>query len=201
MTMRAALAPFLAAALGALCLGGCAVAPPAGPDVMALPGKGKSFQAFQADDATCRHYASAQIGYGSPATAANTSVVNSAALGTVLGAAAGAAIGAATGNPAAGAAIGAGSGLFLGGVTGASAAPVSAASLQRRYDMGYLQCMAANGETVPSAGAAYPAYPYVPPYPAYYPYPYYPYYGPAFFGVDFGFVGGRFHRAPFHHFH
>src|SRR6266568_6004053 len=98
-------------------LGGCAVVPPTGPDVMALPGKDKSFEAFQADDAACKEYASAQIGYGSPAEAANQSAIGSTVLGTVLGAAAGAAIGAATGNPAAGAAIGGGSGLFLGGAT------------------------------------------------------------------------------------
>ncbi|HZB89922.1 MAG TPA: glycine zipper family protein, partial [Stellaceae bacterium] len=96
---------------GTLALGACAVAPPTGPSVMALPAQGKSFEAFQQDDGVCRQFASQQIGYGSPAAAATTSAVNSAAAGTVLGAAAGAAIGAAAGNPALGAAIGGGSGL------------------------------------------------------------------------------------------
>jgi uncharacterized membrane protein len=77
---------------------------------MALPAQGKSFEEFQQDDATCRQFASTQTGNVAPAQAANDSLMNSAAAGTVLGAAAGAAIGAATGNPAAGAAIGAGSG-------------------------------------------------------------------------------------------
>src|SRR5260370_36626269 len=100
-----------AAIIGALALAGCAVAPPTGPGVMALPGKDKSFEAFQADDAACRQYASAQIGYASPAEAATQSGVGSTVLGTVLGGPAGAAIGAATGNPAPGAAIRAGAGL------------------------------------------------------------------------------------------
>lgn len=182
-----------------LALAGCAVAPPTGPSVMALPAKDKSFEAFQADDATCRQWASQQIGGVAPAEAANQSVLGSAAVGTVLGAAAGAAIGAAAGNPAAGAAIGAGSGLALGTATGFGAAQASGGSLQRRYDIGYIQCMTAKGEsvpqTLPQTVAAYPT-PYYYSYPDYYAYPYYPYYpwyGPAFIG--FGFHGGRhFHR-------
>jgi hypothetical protein len=195
MKMRATLVALF------LALGGCAATPPAGPSVMALPGKGKDFAAFQADDVACRQYASAQIGNSSPAAAANASAVGSAALGTVLGAAAGAAIGAATGNPAVGAAIGAGSGLFLGGTTGIGTAQASGGAMQQRYDMSYAQCMAAKGESVPAVAAA--AYPYAPSYPyapyasAWYPYPYYPYYwgGPAFLGLNFAVVrGGRFRR-------
>jgi hypothetical protein len=189
-----------AAIIGALSLAGCAVAPPTGPDVMVLPGKDKSLESFQQDDAACRQYASAQIGYASPAEAATESAVGSTALGTVLGGAAGAAIGAATGNPAAGAAIGAGGGFLTGGAGGLGAAQESGISLQRRYDMGYLQCMSAKGENVPTASAAAPAYPYYPPYYyPYYPYPYYPpYYGSAFFGFGGGF---GFHGHHGHHFH
>lgn len=171
--------------VGALALGACAVAPPTGPSVMALPAKDKSFEAFQQDDNACRQYASAQIGFGSPAQAATQSAVNSTVLGTVLGGAAGAAIGAAAGNPALGAAIGAGTGLVFGGAAGANAAGLSQADLQRRYDIGYIQCMTAKGESVPQGLPAYAGpggYPY--PYYAYgYGYPYYPYYyGPAFVG-------------------
>ena len=182
--------------LSALALAGCAVAPPTGPGVMVLPGKDKTLEAFQADDGACRQYASAQIGNVAPADAATQSAVGSTALGTALGAAAGAAIGAAAGNPAAGAAIGAGAGFVTGGAAGLGAAEASGFSLQRRYDMGYLQCMAAKGENVQAAMAAYPAYAYYP--PPYYPYP--AYYGPAFLDFDFGFRGGgrRFHH--FHHF-
>jgi hypothetical protein len=198
-----------AAIIFALALAGCAVVPPTGPGVMALPGKDKSFEAFQADDAACRQYASAQIGDTSPAAAATESGVGSTALGTVLGAAAGAAIGAAAGNPAAGAAIGAGAGLVTGGAAGIGAAQASGISLQQRYDMGYVQCMSAKGENVPAASAVYggysyypPYYPYYAPYYPYYPpyYPYYPYYGSAFFGfgASFGFHGHDGHHGGHH---
>jgi outer membrane lipoprotein SlyB len=194
---------YAAAIIGFLALTGCVVAPPTGPSVMVLPGKDKSFEAFQADDAACRQYASAQIGNASPADAATQSGVGSTVLGTVLGGAAGAAIGAAAGNPAAGAAIGAGAGLVTGGAAGLNAASASGISLQQRYDMGYLQCMSAKGENVPAAAstqAGYPYYPYYPYYPPYYPY--YPYYyGPAFvgFGASFAFIDHGGHHG--HHFH
>lgn len=191
---------------GALALGACAVAPPTGPTVMALPAQGKDFAAFQQDDMTCRQYASVQTGGTSPQQAANDSAASSAVVGTVLGAAAGAAIGAATGNPAAGAAIGAGSGLFLGGASGLGAASYSAEALQQRYDMSYVQCMAAKGESVPTAlnapapggyGYGYApgyAYPYAYPYGPYAYYPGYAYPPVGFVGVGFGFGHGHFHR-------
>lgn len=194
---------FGAAVVAVLALAGCAVAPP-GPSVAAMPGQGKSFEAFQADDATCRQYAAQQTGI-TPADAANQSLVGSAALGTVLGAAAGAAIGAAAGNPAAGAAIGAGSGAVLGTGYGAGAAQYSAGSVQYRYDTGYVQCMSAKGESVPQMPATQTAYAAPPAYayPGYYPYypPYYPYYyGPAYYGPAFVGIGFGFHRG-FHGFH
>jgi hypothetical protein len=169
--------------VGALALSACAVAPPTGPSVMALPAQGKSFEQFQADDATCQQYASARIGNGSPQQAANDSAVTSAVVGTAVGAAAGALIGAAAGNPAVGAAIGGGSGLLVGSAAGTSASYASAGALQQRYDMAYIQCMSAKGESVPTAGSGHPyppryAYRPYPPYPGYYyPYPgyYYPY--------------------------
>jgi len=190
------------ALLGTLALGACAVGPPPGPSVAALPGKDKSIEAFQQDDAVCRQYAAQTLGGVSPADAANQSTANSAVAGTLLGAAAGAAIGAAVGNPAAGAAIGAGSGLLLGTASGADAGNYSAASVQRGYDISYSQCMTSRGDQVasspapgpygggPYAGGPYPypgpGYAYAP-YPAYYPYPY-PYYYPGpFIGVGFGF--------------
>jgi Glycine-zipper domain len=197
--------------LAALVLAGCVTAPPSGPSVLVLPAKDKTFAQFQQEDATCRQFASAQTGGASPADAANNSTAASAAVGTVLGAAAGAAIGAAAGNPAAGAAIGAGSGLFLGGASGLNAGAYSAASLQQRYDMSYVQCMAASGNEVPQtvAGTGYPgyapygyAYPY--PYP-YYAYPYaYPGYYPGFWGPGVGasfifFGGGGHHHHGGHH--
>ena len=184
-----------AAVIALLSLAGCVVAPPTGPSVAVMPGQGKSFDNFQADDASCRQYAAQQTGIA-PADAANQSLIGSAAVGTVLGAAAGAAIGAAAGNPAAGAAIGAGSGAVLGTGAGLGAAQYSGDSAQYRYDLGYEQCMSAKGNSVPqpaaqtayapgyAPGYAYAPYPY---YPAYYPY-YYggPWYGPGI-GIGFGF--------------
>jgi hypothetical protein len=175
----------IALLIAALALSACAVAPPTGPSVMALPAQGKSFEQFQQDDATCQQYASARIDNGSPQQAANESGVSSAAVGTALGAAAGALIGAAAGDPAIGAAIGGGSGLLLGSAAGLSNAYASGAALQQRYDMAYIQCMTAKGENVPVAQndpAPYPpryAYRMYPAYPGYYypgyyydPYPY-----------------------------
>jgi Glycine-zipper domain len=184
-------APALAV-VGILSLAACAVAPPTGPDVMVMPAPGKSFAEFQQDDTACRQYASQQIGYGSPGQAAANSAVASAAVGTVLGAAAGAALGAAAGNPGLGAAAGAGGGLLVGSAVGSNAAAASGAGLQQRYDMSYVQCMSARGESVPTMPAgAYASYPYG---PYGYPYAAYPgyYYPPPVVGSVF--IGGRFHR-------
>jgi hypothetical protein len=166
----------------ALALSACAIAPPSGPSVMALPAEGKSFEQFQQDDAVCQQYASARIGNGSPQQAANESGVSSAAIGTLVGAAAGALIGAAAGDPAAGAAIGGGGGLLFGSAAGVSNAYASGAALQQRYDMAYTQCMVGKGESVPMAQnnaasySPYYAYRMYPAYPGYYPrYYYYPY--------------------------
>src|SRR3989475_699253 len=80
-----------------LSLGACATVP-LGPSVMVLPGTGKSFDQFQADDAVCRQWASVQAGT-TPQQAAGSSTAKSGVLGTLLGAGLGAAIGAATGHP------------------------------------------------------------------------------------------------------
>src|ERR1700687_816637 len=86
---------------------------PTGPNVMVLPGNGKDFEQFQADDGVCRQWALQQSGTPTP-QAANNTAASGAAVGTVLGAASGAAIGAAYGNPAIGAAVGSGVGLVGG---------------------------------------------------------------------------------------
>src|SRR2546422_1838523 len=102
-----------------LSLGACATVP-LGPSVMVLPGTGKSFDQFQADDAVCRQWASVQTGT-TPQQAAGSSTAKSGVLGTLLGAGLGAAIGAATGHPGVGAAVGAGGGLLAGTAGGARA--------------------------------------------------------------------------------
>ncbi len=157
-----------------LSLGACAVPPPSGPSIAAMPGSGKSYEAFQYDDASCRAAATQQTGGAGPAQAATNASVGSAAAGTLLGAAAGALIGSASGHAGPGAAIGAGTGLVAGSMVGANGAARSAAGLQRQYDIVYSQCMFAKGNTVEQA----PGYgsPYGAPYGGYYaprPYPYY----------------------------
>jgi hypothetical protein len=180
-----------------LTLGACAVAPPTGPTVFALPSKGKDMAQFQGEEANCRNYAAAQIGYGSPAQASNQAAVGSAVVGTALGAAAGALLGAAGGAAGTGAAVGAGAGLLTGSAIGASNAQISGASLQERYDVAYAQCMSSSGNTL-AAPPAVPAYgmPYGYGYGYGYGYPSYwgpGYWGPGYWGpsVSFGFFGGR----------
>jgi len=128
-----------------LALGGC-VSVPTGPSVMAMPGKGKSYEQFRAEQAQCQQYAQESIGGAAQATQNNT--VNSAAAGTAIGAVAGALIGAASGNAGAGAAIGAGGGLLVGSAAGSNAAAGGNYSMQQRYDMTYSQCMYSKGNQV-----------------------------------------------------
>ncbi len=161
--------------LAALC--GCATLP-TGPSVTVLPGPGKPFEVFQADDAACRGWAQQQIGGASPSETANQTAAGGAVIGTIVGAGLGAAIGAATGNVGAGAAIGGATGLVGGTSIGASQGALSGGELQGRYDTAYMQCMYAKGNRVPAARQ--PARVYAPPppaYPYYYPRPY-PYYYP-----------------------
>lgn len=159
----------LVAALAIAGAAGCATPPPSGPSHLVLPGTGKNFDQFRADDYECRGYASSQIGGKTPADAAAESGARSAAVGTVVGAAAGAAIGGGRG-----AAVGAGTGLAIGGLAGTEAGNYSGRELQRRYDIGYDQCMYAKGHRVPVYGRFSSPYrqsnPYPPP-PAYVPPP------------------------------
>lgn len=123
------------------------VSMPTGPSVMTLPGSGKSFEQFRADDYECREYAFQQIGGTTPQQSIQTSGVESAATGTGLGAAAGAALGGGQG-----AVIGAGTGLLAGSAVGSSTATTSGYIGQQRYDISYIQCMYAKGHRVPVSG-------------------------------------------------
>jgi hypothetical protein len=184
------------AALAApIALSACVVAPPAGPTVMAMPGQGKSFEAFQQDDGMCRGWASQQTGGLQPGQAANDSAVGSAVLGTVLGAAAGAAIGSVGGAVGAGAAIGAATGLLAGSAIGAGNAQASAGNVQYSYNAAYAQCMAAKGNSVQGPQPGYAGgYGYPGAYPGYgypaYGYPAYPYYGAGYVGPSVVIGGG-----------
>lgn len=180
-----------------LALSACAVAPPQGPSVMALPAQGKSFEAFQQDDAICRNYATQQTGGASAAQAANNSAIGSAAIGTALGAGIGAAAGAAAGAAGIGAAAGAAAGLLLGSSVGAGNAQAAGGNVQARYDTAYTQCMYAKGDTVQGApgggGGDGGGYGYGYGYPGGYPGPYYGGYygyGPGYYGPAVVVGGG-----------
>ena len=127
---------------------------PVGPSVMVLPGSAKTWEQFQFDDAACRRWAQQQTGT-TPADASVGSGIAGAAVGTVAGAAAGAALGAVGGNPGLGAAAGAGGGLLLGTAVGASGGQASGSQVQRRYDIGYQQCMYAKGNQIPGVERSY----------------------------------------------
>jgi hypothetical protein len=177
-------------------LSACAVAPPQGPNVMALPAQGKSFEAFQQDDATCRGFATQQTGGASAAQAANNSAVGSAVLGTAVGAGLGAALGSVGGAVGAGAAIGGATGLLAGSAIGAGNAQAAGGNVQARYDTAYTQCMYSKGNTVQSPpggyGYGYPG--------GYYPGPYYGYgYGPGYYGPAVVVGGGWGWGGGWHH--
>ena len=135
--------------LAVLTATGCATIPP-GPSVMVMPGQGKSFEAFQADEYTCREWAQNQAGWQANETV-NQNLAGGAAAGGLLGAAAGALIGAASGNVGPGAAIGAGAGLLAGSAMAHNRAYGSGWEVQRRYDNAYQQCMYAKGNQIPAA--------------------------------------------------
>ena len=137
----------------ALLLAACASVPD-GPSVLVLPGSGKSFEQFRADDQDCRQYARLQAGGATPKQAAIDSGVKSAVVGTAVGAVAGGII-----DGRSGAAVGAGTGLLFGSMAGAGAAQGSARSAQWRYDVGFQQCMYAKGHKVPVAASRFHAEP------------------------------------------
>jgi len=128
---------------GALLVGGCASVP-TGPSIMALPGTGKPFDQFRADDAECRRYAFREIGGPNAGKSTREKEIRNAAVGTAIGAVAGAAIGGKQG-----AGVGAGTGLIVGSMTGAEAGERSSYGDQRDYDQAYIQCMYGRGHRVP----------------------------------------------------
>ena len=125
---------------------GCATTP-MGPTVQVMPGRGKSFDAFQTDQLVCKNFAEQQV--QGQANAANQSAVGGAVLGTVLGAGLGAAIGGVAGNAGAGAAIGAASGAGAGTLYGANSSSQAQWSIQQQYDNAFAQCMYSKGNQVP----------------------------------------------------
>jgi hypothetical protein len=167
MSMRSLLIPAAAVVL----LAGC-VTVPTGPAVRVMPGSGKSFDQFRADDLGCRQYADSVIGGPNASQAAANNAAGQAVVGSAIGAAAGAIIGSVTGQAGAGAAIGAGTGLLVGSGYGANSAGYSSYTLQRDYDTAYLQCMYAHGNQIPGRVASRAPVYYAP--PPNYPPPNYP---------------------------
>jgi hypothetical protein len=150
MTRNLYALPIMAGVLFAGC-----VHVPTGPNVMVLPGTGKNFDQFVADDAACRQWASYQTGITTSEASADTAATG-AVVGTALGAASGAALGAASGDPGTGAAVGAGAGLLGGTLVGAGSAEGARWEVQRRYDTAYMQCMYAKGNQIPIPRGAQP---------------------------------------------
>ncbi|OBS09980.1 glycine zipper family protein [Acidihalobacter prosperus] len=147
------LLPLVAAGL----LAGCATVPQA-PTVAVMPGPGKPLDEFQRDDYFCRQYARQQVGVD-PNAVAQQQVLSGAAVGGALGALGGLIMGGGD-DPGLTRSM-AGAGLLMGSAMGAGAAQQSQFSLQRRYNIAYMQCMYARGNAVPG----YPRPRYVPPPP------------------------------------
>lgn len=135
--------------LSFLALGACTAAIPDAPTIVAIPGHGRSWDEFLADNLTCKNYAASQMpNAGQVAVDTHNNGALTSAVGTALGAAAGAGLGSLAGNVGAGAAIGAGAGLLGGMTTAGNNAQTTANSLQGRYDVAYAQCMVGHGETI-----------------------------------------------------
>lgn len=140
----------LAFGLAVFLLSSCAATMPSGPGVLALPGTGKSFDQFRADEQECRGQAYAQIGGQNAQQAASDAATRSALIGTAIGAAMGGLFGGAEG-----AAVGAAFGLAGGAIVGSDASYAAGRSLQRRYDHAFTQCMYGKGHKVPVLAGRY----------------------------------------------
>jgi len=130
-----------------LLLAGCAQTP-MGPTVQVMPGPGKSFEAFQYDQMSCKQFAEQSV--AGQAQSANNQAVGAAVLTTALGAGLGAATGSAWRHGAGtGAAIGAGAGAATGAAIGSSMSANAQMGIQGQYDNAFAQCMYSKGEMVP----------------------------------------------------
>jgi peptidoglycan hydrolase-like protein with peptidoglycan-binding domain len=139
---RLAVSAAIALTLG---LAGCVPAK-MGPTIQVMPGTGKSFETFQADQAACEQYADGQV--AGARKEANQQAVGTALIGTALGAG----LGAAAGNAGTGAAAGA----VVGTGVAAGNAQAAGQTIQQQYDNAYSQCMYSRGEQVPGFEPAPP---------------------------------------------
>lgn len=185
------------AVLAFVLLSACATIP-TGPTIAVMPGAGKSFEAFQADDYSCKQWAQQQIGGTSPSGTFNDNTASGAVLGAIIGGGLGVAIGAATGDPGAGAAIGGAAGLLGGMSMGADAGAASSYALQNRYDIAYGQCMSAKGHQAPLYRQQANVYVPSPPTVYYYPGPYY-YPAPLYYYPRAHYYRGGYYHGGHHH--
>jgi outer membrane lipoprotein SlyB len=112
-----------------------------------MPGPGKSFEAFLADQATCKDYAAFQV--KGQAEQANQRAVGAAVLTTLLAAALGGAVGSGWGAAGQGAGVGAVAGVATGTTVGANMNTIDQFGIQMQYDAAYSQCMYAKGDVLP----------------------------------------------------
>ncbi len=131
-----------------LALAGCQTMP-TGPTVQVMPAPGKPFDVFAGEDQVCKAYASQSIAGG------KSSTTNSQVAGTVAATALGAVAGALLGNNSESAAAGAGVGLIAGTAMGAGQGSGDSYTLQRQYNIAYMQCMYAKGNIVPGMAPNY----------------------------------------------
>lgn len=132
--------------LASALLAGCTTI---GPTAQVLPGPGKTFDQFTADQQVCTTYTDAQI---KPLADENSrQQLGALAIGTLLGAGLGAGLGGAIGGGQ-GAGIGAAAGAISGTALGAGAAssddPVQ--RLQVIYNNDYVACMITRGNRLPA---------------------------------------------------
>jgi hypothetical protein len=128
--------------------------------VAVMPPPGKPFDLFVADEQLCRNYATQAIGGTNAQQASAASLVGSAAIGTALGAAVGALAGGHN-SVGGGAAVGA----VAGTAVGLGESSYAGASVQRRYDIAYQQCMYSRGNLLPGQAIRYQTAPPPPPPP------------------------------------
>ena len=117
-----------------------------------MPGPGKTFDAFQSDNSSCKAFATDQV--RGQADASNQRTAGAVALTTILGAGLGAAVGGSVGDAGSGAAIGAATGAGTGTMIGAGNGANDQAMIQQQYDNAFSQCMFAKGEQVPGFAPA-----------------------------------------------
>ena len=126
------------AAVAVLALEGC-VTTPAGPTIPVMPGKNKSFAAFQDDQYYCEGYARDRV--AGRVDAANDRIARNSVIGALLGTALGAAVGDTRG-------------AVIGGTAGAAVGASTAHpgygqyGAQREYDLAYAQCMHYRGNEI-----------------------------------------------------